>query len=154
MLLDRQPLCSELASDVSKSVRPSSSLSLSRQCAVLGASRASQQSFVRYVPNADRRYRTAQKPNEELLENFRASFPHLAHTTRSQSIGNPTGSSLTDALDVAHSGRYVLSSSSAPAPLVLLWPQCAIICTRAQPSNGIHAELPTIYRALLTSYLH
>ncbi|KAF2685530.1 CP2 transcription factor family protein-like protein [Lentithecium fluviatile CBS 122367] len=47
----------------------------------------------------------SQKPNEELLENFRASFPHLAQTTRSQSLNNPTGSSLTDALDVAHTAR-------------------------------------------------
>ncbi|PSN62693.1 CP2 transcription factor family protein-like protein [Corynespora cassiicola Philippines] len=49
----------------------------------------------------------SQKPNDELLETFRASFPHLAQqpTTRSQSISNPagpSGPSLTDALDVAH----------------------------------------------------
>ncbi|KAF2252576.1 hypothetical protein BU26DRAFT_259274 [Trematosphaeria pertusa] len=48
----------------------------------------------------------SQKPNEELLENFRATFPHLAQTTRSQSLNNPTGTSLTDALDVAHTTRH------------------------------------------------
>ncbi|KAH7138235.1 CP2 transcription factor family protein-like protein [Dendryphion nanum] len=47
----------------------------------------------------------SQKPNDELLENFRATYPHLAGVSRSQSVSNLTGSSgpsLTDALDVAH----------------------------------------------------
>ncbi|KAJ4348433.1 uncharacterized protein N0V89_009807 [Didymosphaeria variabile] len=47
----------------------------------------------------------SQKPNEELLENFRATFPHLAHTSRSQSLNNAQGPSLTDALDVAQTAR-------------------------------------------------
>ncbi|KAL5407317.1 hypothetical protein PMIN04_011764 [Paraphaeosphaeria minitans] len=47
----------------------------------------------------------SQKPNEELLETFRATFPHLASTSRSHSIGNVQASSLTDALDVAHTAR-------------------------------------------------
>ena len=47
----------------------------------------------------------SQKPNAELLENFRAAFPHLAQTSRSQSLTNPTTTSLTDALDVAHTTR-------------------------------------------------
>ncbi|KAF2260952.1 CP2 transcription factor family protein-like protein [Lojkania enalia] len=48
----------------------------------------------------------SQKPNDELLESFKASFPHLAQTTRSQSISHPAGPSLTDALDVAHHARH------------------------------------------------
>ncbi|KAF2743673.1 CP2 transcription factor family protein-like protein [Sporormia fimetaria CBS 119925] len=48
------------------------------------------------------RNRTTQKPNEELIQNFKATFPHVAATTRSQSFANPSGTSLTDALDVAH----------------------------------------------------
>ncbi|KAJ4300692.1 hypothetical protein N0V90_002780 [Kalmusia sp. IMI 367209] len=47
----------------------------------------------------------SQKPNEELLENFRASFPHLSSTSRSQSLNNAQGPSLTDALDVAQTAR-------------------------------------------------
>lgn len=47
----------------------------------------------------------SQKPNEELLENFRAAFPHLSHTSRSQSLNSAQGPSLTDALDVAHTAR-------------------------------------------------
>ncbi|KAF3053480.1 hypothetical protein E8E11_010012 [Didymella keratinophila] len=43
------------------------------------------------------------KPNEELLETFKASFPHL--TQRSHSIAGPPGHTLTDALDVAHPHR-------------------------------------------------
>lgn len=56
----------------------------------------------------DPRCRTTQKPNEELIQNFKATFPHVAVTTRSHSIANPAGTSLTDALDVAHhNARYV-----------------------------------------------
>ena len=43
------------------------------------------------------------KPNEELLETFKASFPHLAQ--RSHSLAGPPGHTLTDALDVAHPAR-------------------------------------------------
>ncbi|KAG9204699.1 hypothetical protein G6514_000483 [Epicoccum nigrum] len=39
------------------------------------------------------------KPNEELLQNFKANFPHLQ---RSHSLAAPPGHTLTDALDVAH----------------------------------------------------
>lgn len=48
------------------------------------------------------RNRSSQKPNEELIQNFKATFPHVAATTRSQSVANASGTSLTDALDVAH----------------------------------------------------
>ncbi|KAF2200964.1 hypothetical protein GQ43DRAFT_449125 [Delitschia confertaspora ATCC 74209] len=48
----------------------------------------------------------SQKPNEELIENFKATFPHLANPIRSATINNPPGSSLTDALDVAHTTRH------------------------------------------------
>ena len=44
----------------------------------------------------------SQKPNEELIENFKASFPHLAQPARANTINNPPGPSLTEALDVAH----------------------------------------------------
>ncbi|PVH96662.1 CP2 transcription factor family protein-like protein [Periconia macrospinosa] len=47
----------------------------------------------------------SQKPNEELIQNFRQSFPHVAQTGRSQSLNHPHGTSLTDALDVAHPTR-------------------------------------------------
>ncbi|KAJ4365746.1 hypothetical protein N0V83_008366 [Neocucurbitaria cava] len=47
----------------------------------------------------------SQKPDGKLLDEFKASFPHLAQ--RSQSLAGPPGSSLTDALDVAHSSRHV-----------------------------------------------
>jgi len=113
MLLDRQPLCFELASDVSKSVCPPILLPVAKPacCVVRVARTAAELWTLWYVPDADRRCRTnSQKPNEELIQNFRASFPHLAQPTRSQSVNNPTGSSLTDALDVAHSARYVRSS--------------------------------------------
>ncbi|KAF2278487.1 uncharacterized protein EI97DRAFT_456875 [Westerdykella ornata] len=58
-------------------------------------------------PNSSSSVQTAfrdrsSKPNEELIQNFKAAFPHVASTTRSQSIGNHSGPSLTDALDVAH----------------------------------------------------
>jgi len=46
----------------------------------------------------------SQKPNEELLDSFKASFPHLAQ--RSHSLAAPPGHSLTDALDVAHPSRH------------------------------------------------
>jgi hypothetical protein len=48
----------------------------------------------------------SQKPNEELIETFKASFPHLSQPTRSATINNPPGSSLTDALDVAPHPRH------------------------------------------------
>ncbi|KAF2007742.1 hypothetical protein P154DRAFT_568574 [Amniculicola lignicola CBS 123094] len=49
----------------------------------------------------------SQKPNDELIESFKTAFPHLAvQTTRSQSLSTPAGSSLTDALDVAHHARH------------------------------------------------
>ncbi|KAF2470406.1 uncharacterized protein BDR25DRAFT_325644 [Lindgomyces ingoldianus] len=48
----------------------------------------------------------SQKPNDELLENFKATFPHLAQTSRAQTINNPPGPTLTDALDVAHHTRH------------------------------------------------
>lgn len=47
----------------------------------------------------------SQKPKEELLETFKAAFPHLAQ--RSHSVAYPPGHSLTDALDVAHPTRHV-----------------------------------------------
>lgn len=60
----------------------------------------------RWYMCADAEPRTnSQKPNEELLQNFRATFPHLANTTRSQSLTNVEGPSLTDALDVAQTAR-------------------------------------------------
>jgi len=69
----------------------------------------------------------SQKPNEELIENFKASFPHLAQPVRANTINNPPGPSLTDALDVAHH-RYVhVPAPCCALPLVVMrWPNRAI----------------------------
>jgi hypothetical protein len=62
-----------------------------------------------------------------LIENFKATFPHVASTTRSHSIGNPSGHSLTDALDVAqHNARYV---KSTPALCALSPSTCNLVPT-------------------------
>ncbi|KAF1843791.1 CP2 transcription factor family protein-like protein [Cucurbitaria berberidis CBS 394.84] len=45
----------------------------------------------------------SQKPDGKLLDEFKATFPHLAQ--RSHSLTGPQGSSLADALDVAHPTR-------------------------------------------------
>jgi len=47
----------------------------------------------------------SQKPDGKLLEDFKASFPHLQQ--RSHSLAGPAGHTLADALDVAHPSRYV-----------------------------------------------
>ncbi|ORY03414.1 CP2 transcription factor-domain-containing protein [Clohesyomyces aquaticus] len=47
----------------------------------------------------------SQKPDEELLQSFKAAFPHV-QTTRSQTLDSARGPSLTDALDVAHHPRH------------------------------------------------
>ncbi|KAE8839073.1 hypothetical protein HRS9139_03456 [Pyrenophora teres f. teres] len=45
----------------------------------------------------------SQKPDGKLLEEFKASFPHLQQ--RSHSLAGPSGHTLADALDVAHPSR-------------------------------------------------
>ncbi|KAI2483232.1 hypothetical protein Ptr902_05549 [Pyrenophora tritici-repentis] len=45
----------------------------------------------------------SQKPDGKLLEDFKASFPHLQQ--RSHSLAGPAGHTLADALDVAHPSR-------------------------------------------------
>ncbi|KAH7401525.1 CP2 transcription factor family protein-like protein [Pyrenochaeta sp. MPI-SDFR-AT-0127] len=47
----------------------------------------------------------SQKPDPKILEDFKASFPHLAQ--RSQSLAGLPGHSLTDALDVAQPSRHI-----------------------------------------------
>ncbi|KAH8643234.1 hypothetical protein IG631_00697 [Alternaria alternata] len=57
----------------------------------------------------------SQKPDGKLLEDFKATFPHLQQ--RSHSIAGPPGHTLADALDVAHPSRYVLPRSPHPMSL-------------------------------------
>ncbi|KAI4697786.1 uncharacterized protein J4E84_000919 [Alternaria hordeiaustralica] len=47
----------------------------------------------------------SQKPDGKLLEDFKATFPHLQQ--RSHSIAGPPGHTLADALDVAHPSRHL-----------------------------------------------
>lgn len=47
----------------------------------------------------------SQKPDGKLLEDFKATFPHIQQ--RSHSLAAPPGHSLADALDVANPSRYV-----------------------------------------------
>ncbi|OCK72975.1 hypothetical protein K432DRAFT_430810 [Lepidopterella palustris CBS 459.81] len=49
----------------------------------------------------------SQKPNDELYENFKATFGPLAATTRSSATNAQSGPTLTDALDVALHSRHV-----------------------------------------------
>jgi hypothetical protein len=70
----------------------------------------------------------SQKPDGKLLEEFKATFPHLQQ--RSHSIAGPPGHSLTDALDVAHPHRYVVPSH-------VTW-----VLAHAQDSFA-HASLPS-----------
>jgi hypothetical protein len=101
-----------------------------------------------------RRRTNSQKPNEELIENFKAAFPHVASTTRSQSIGNPSGPSLTDALDVAqHNARYVDCSRALRAPCRLVTAQAgSLLCTYSDATVG--DGMPFAQSSPMTPYEH
>ena len=58
---------------------------------------------------ANRKCRTnSQKPTDELYANFRASFPQLGSSVKTSAGPSQVQTSLTDALDVAVTSRYVL----------------------------------------------
>jgi len=58
----------------------------------------------------------SQKPSDELYANFRASFPQLGSSVKTSAGPSHAQTSLTDALDVAVTSRYVLPDICVAAP--------------------------------------
>jgi hypothetical protein len=72
----------------------------------------------------------SQKPSEELLKKFRATFPHLAYASHSGSHSDAQGLPFSNSLDITHIARYVHRAISRA-----LLPGCDTMDEREEPPD-------------------